>query len=44
MLIKKTISSYLTARAQSAEKITAGLKGGTYKQEVKFSVAQHMKR
>lgn len=44
LLIKKTISSYLTARAQSAEKITAGLKGGTYKQEVKFSVAQHMKR
>lgn len=44
LLIKKTISSYLPARAQSAEKITAGLKGGPYKQEVKFSAAPRVKR
>ena len=44
MLIKKTISSYLPARVQSVQKFTAGLKGGTYNQEVKHSAAKHMKR
>lgn len=44
LLIKKTISSCLPARVQSVQKFTAGLKGGTYNQEVKHSAAKHMKR
>lgn len=44
MLIMKTMYSYLPARVQSAQKLTAGLKGKTEKQEVKFRVAENFKR
>lgn len=44
MLIKKTTHSYLPARVQSAQKFTAGLKGGTYKKEATFNAAKHVKR
>lgn len=40
----KTMYSYLPAGVQSAEKLTAGLKGETEKQEVKFRVAENFKR
>lgn len=43
MLIMKTMCSYLPARVQSAQKLTAGLKGETWKQEAKFSAAKNLR-